>query len=562
MPGLIGFTDKHHKYEDTMLLNIRSLLKHSDNYVDDELSSDKKVYASRSHLGIINQGDQPYVCSGRFLGWLEGEFYNQNELQSKYQVTSTNDNELLLNIYDSTRSLDFLRDIDGYYAAVLYDKKENKVYLITDRYGLKPLYWGIINDDLVWSSEVKGFLGHRDFRPVIDRQAVEEFFDFGYLLENRTWFKGVELVPPASILTFDLVKPRSEVTHYWSWSDIKLIKEPIDERELIEELARLFKQSVRRRVNNNERIGITLSGGLDSRAILAAVPDDYMALCDLHTLTFGQKNCDDIKIASKVSRIKGAIHHILELNSNNWLTPRINGVWKSDASFSLLHMHGVEFCDEYKSTMDFYLEGFLGDAILGGSYISEDRSLEYKVRNRGRRFINQCLVMAESWFIHRRPFFDNDLVTLTISIPESLRKNSYIYNRMLLSAFPEYYKNIPWQKTGYPISYSKQLSRFMDFKNRVVNKLKRESQRFGFKFKDLRNYTDYPTWIRQEPARSFFEKLLLNKNALYPEYVDRNKIQGYLSNHMARKANYHDRLCIVLTFEIWLQQVFEGKYRD
>ena len=572
MPGLIGFTDKHHKYNGNMLLNMRSLLKYFDNYVDDELFFGENIYGSRTHLGIINQGKQPYIYSNRFHGWLEGEFYNQNELRHKYRVGSNTDNELLVDIYIKTRSFEFLRDIDGCYVAVFYDKKEKKVYLITDRYGFKPLYWAMINDDLVWSSEVKGFLGHIDFKPVIDRQAVLEFFDIGYLLENRTWFEGVELVPSASVLTFELKKSKTEIKHYWFWSDIKPIKGPIDESELAEELGRLFKQSVCKLVNKNERIGITLSGGLDSRAILAAVPEDYKPL---HTFTFGQKGCDDIKIAKKVSEIKGAKHHILEISSSNWLMPRISGVWKSDASIRLLHMHGMEFYDEYKQYIDFILNGILGgvwgDAVIGGLYsnMSPNQSEEYIAENRGRRFVNQSLVLSEAWFVQRRPFASKDLVDLALSIPENLRQhsenvrqNSYIYKKMLLSTFPQYYNNIPWQRTGCPINYPRRVEQLVNFKYRIINKLKRESQKFGFNFKTSSKYTNYPSWIRQEPARSFFEKVLLSKEALYPEFIDKNKIHAYFKNHIERKANCHDELCLALTFELWLQQVFEGKYRD
>ncbi len=560
MPGLIGFTDKHHKYNSDMLLNMRGLLRHFDSYIDEEIYSNKDIYASRTHLGIINQGRQPYIYNNRFLGWLEGEFYNQEELKSKYNVTSANDDELLVNIYNKNRSFGFLPDIDGYYAAIVYDKEKDKVYLITDRYGFKPLYWGIINDDLMWSSELKGFLGHIDFRPVMDREAVKEFFDVGYLLENRAWFEHIELVPSASILTFDIESSKVQIQHYWSWNEIKPMENPIDEKELAKELSRLFIESVRRRVNNNERIGITLSGGLDSRAILAAVPENYKPL---HTFTFGQESCEDIKIASRVSKIKRATHHILIVNSDNWLMPRVNGVWKSDASFSLLHMHGIEFCDEYKSYVDFNLNGIWGGTI-GGLFInmSPNQSEEYGLKNRSRRFTSQALALGEAWLIHRRPFSDKEFSDLVFSIPKSLRQNSYIYNKMLLSTFPEYYNNIPWQTTGYPISYPNRLVKLLKFKNRVVNKLKRESQRFGFNFRDLRSYTDYPAWIRQEPAKSFFENLFLNKNALYPEYIDRNKIHSYLRDHRERKANYHNELCLALTFELWLQQVFEGKYRD
>jgi len=590
MPGLVGFTDIHHKYGNNMLLNMRSLLKHFDWYIDEGPYSDKQIYASRTHLGIIDQGKQPYNLNDRFFSWLEGEFYNQEELKAKYKVTSKTDNELLSNIYHSTGSFEFLKDVDGYYAAVLYDKKEKIVYLITDRYGFKPLYWGLINGNLVWSSELKGFLSCTDFKPVIDREAVEEFFDIGYLLENHTWFNHVELLPPASILLFNFKKSKVEIKHYWSWHNIKPIKEPIDEREIAEELGRLFKHSVHKRVKNNERIGITLSGGLDSRAILAAVPEDYKPL---HTFTFGQKGCDDIKIAQKASEIKGAIHHFYYMSSKDWFKKRAENVWRVDGNLNLLHMHAFESTLYMKKHFDINLNGFAGDLVLGGSYLRSnnldtkinskivkektnckkeisnfkdwyliDKTDPYFINNRVRRFTNSGTILVAQLIEQRKPFFDNNVIDFVYSLPDSLRYESHIYNKMLLSAFPEYFNKIPWQKTGCPISYPDQLVKLITFRNHVINKLKGESKRFGFNFEDSKNYTDYPAWIRQKPAKSFFENILYAKNAIYPAYVDKAKIQRYLRDHIQNKANYHNELCTALTFELWLQQVFEGRYRE
>ena len=588
MPGLIGFTDKHNKYSDRMLLNMRNLLKHSDSYIDEEIYSDNNIYASRTHLGIINPLKQPFTNDNLFL-WMEGEFYNQDELRSRYSVTSNTDGELLIAIYKSTKSFEFLRYIDGYYAAVLYDKKENKIYLITDRYGLKFLYWGIINGDLVWSSEVKGFLGHINFKPVINRKAVEEFFDIGYLLENRTWFEGIELVPPASILTFDFRKSMVAIQHYWSWSEIKPIKEPIDEGELSEELGQLFIQSVHNRVSNNERIGVSLSGGLDSRAILAAVPEDYKPL---HAFTFGQEGCDDIGHATRVAKIKGAVHHSFNISHENWFEKRVENVWITDGNLNLLHIHALQSTFSMSKSLDINLNGFAGDLVLGGSYLTLnnlekkidskivnditkckmeiknfsdwyliDKTDPYFINNRVRRFTNAGTISLAQVIEQRKPFFDNNLIELVYGIPDTLRYKSYIYNKMLLKTFPEYYNNIPWQKTGCPISYPKWATKLFVFKKKCVNKLKIESCRCGFNF-STKELADYPALMRQEPAKSFFEKLLLSKRALYPEYINRNKVQGYLKNHMSRRANYHDELCLALTLELWLRQVFENEYRE
>jgi len=560
MPGLVGFTTKsiNNHEPKSVLEKMRSYIAHHNFYKSEAPFCSSELHATRSHINIIQTEPQPHHNSDIYL-WLDGEFYNQDELIRMTKCNHITDPEIFLQLYKANCDLNFLKDIDGVYSAVLYDKKENKVQLITDRYGLKLLYWGIINDGLVWSSELKGFLGHPNVAPVINHQAVKEFFDNGYLLENHTWFDGIELMPPASVLTFDITKSKVQIQQYWSWSDIKPLKEPINEQELVEELGWLFKESVRRRVNKNERIGLLLSGGLDSRAILAAIPEDYKPI---HTFTFGQKGCNDIKIASKASKIKEATHHILELNPSNWLIPRINGVWKSDGSFNLLDMHGIEFYNDYTSYSDFILNGFWGEVAIGGYYVEpfQTQSEEHIARNRGRRFINQTLVLGEGWLIYRRPFTDKNLAELAFSIPKNLRQHYHIYTKMLLSTFPKYYKYIPFNSSSW-VSHPNRLMKLLEFKNRAMNKLKRKAQRFGVHCKDLRSYTDYPLWIRQEPAKSFFAKLLLCSRAIYPEYIERNKIQDYLRAHVEEKANYHNELCLALTFELWLQQVFNGKYR-
>jgi asparagine synthase (glutamine-hydrolysing) len=590
MPGLIGYTDKHHKYDIDMILNMAQLLKHFNWHISETAFSDRVFYASRTHLGVIDQGTQPVEVNNRFYSWLEGEFYNREELILKHSVKAVNDNDLLLKLYCKTLSFDFLQEVDGYYVSVLYDKLKSIVYLITDRYGFKPLYWGIINDNLVWSSELKGFLGHKDFKVNIDHEAVEQFFDIGYLLENRTWFEGFELMPPASVLSFNIKESKIETTHYWSWSEIKPIKGSIDEQEVADEIGRLFKKAVLKRINLNERIGVSLSGGLDSRAILAAVPDDYKPL---HTFTFGQKNCDDIRIAMQVSNIKKANHHTFLLSEDNWLAPRIKGVWGTDGLLNLLHMHGIKFGDAYKSFIDINLNGFAGDLVLGGSYLTEKNlderitpkiardimknntdMIQFKewylinktdpffINNRVRRFTNCGSILFSQYVEQRKPFFDNKLIEFVYSLPDLLRYKSYIYNKMLLSCFSKYYMSIKWQKTGSCICDPEYLVRLIGLKRRVENRLKREANRIGLKFADWGFYHNYPYWIRQKPTKTIFENIIYSKNAIYPDYVDKGNIQMFLRDHMLNKANYANELCQALTFELWLQQIYEGKYRE
>ena len=331
----------------------------------------------------------------------------------------------------------------------------------------------------------------------------------------------------------------------------------IDEDEVAEELGRLFVNAVRRRCTQEKDIGVCLSGGLDSRAILAAMPNRQEPI---HAITFGKRGCDDIRIASKVAKAKGARHHVVLLTRKNWLLPRFEGVWLTDGQLNLRDMHIISIYQIARKYFTINLSGLLGDAILGGFYIREHWNVIEKITNTGRRFTREGIRLGESFIVNREPFFDNKLMEFIMLIPESLRKNSYIYNKMLLKKFPEFYESIPWQRTSTLIS-GKPFPKYVEWYRRIKNKCLRELGHIGLiRYSNPYPYADYPDWIRNEPARSIFEGIITHPNALYPEYIPREMVIQEWRKHLDGE-DYSSNLCLYMTLEIWLQQVFVHKYR-
>lgn len=558
MPGIVGFTrgaDSENGARET-LRQMQKLVIHQDFYGRDDLFVDKHVCAARAHTRITQKLPQPYREAGTYV-WLDGEFYNQDELRDQIEPAASTDPALLLSLYRQHDDFSFLKKIDGVYSAAIYDSKQQKLHLISDRYGFRHLYWTVHRGSLAWGSEFKAMMALPSFEPKIDQRALEDFFDLGYLLEDRTWFECVELLPGGTVLTWDIEEQSSRTQRYWCWDEIKPLAGRIDEAEIVEELGRLFINAVERRCHAGERIGLTLSGGLDSRAILASMPD---LVEPIHAVTFGKAGCDDLRIADMAAQVKGAFHHTVEINSNNWLRPRLDAVWWTDGQLDLKHMHGIEAIPIMRRLFDTNLSGILARAVLGGAYLGDPRFSETaKLENRGRRFVVLGLKTLGIFCESRLPFFDNELAVMALSIPESMRRNSHIYRKMLLREFPEYYGSIPWQKTGIPISWPHLARKAFSFFSRVEKKLLRETNRLGFNFSNRRRFHDYPYWIRQEPARSSFREVLMNSDALYPEYISRKQVCSDWEKHLTGQ-NHADYLCRYLTFEIWLQQVFEGKY--
>ena len=252
----------------------------------DHFFLDPSICCTRSSVGGDQNETQPYHKEGIYL-WLDGEFYNQCEQSIRTDhKREMPDIEMLYLLYVQNEDFRFLSEIDGQFSAVIYDSLKKKLHIFSDRLGIKQLYWNLNNGCFAWSSEVKAFLQLPGFEPIIDSQAVKEFFEVGYLLELRTWFEGVSLIPSGTVITWDIDASAMSSFRYWWWDRIAPVNQQISEDEAIDELGRLFKKAVAKRSDGHLNVGVSLSGGLDSRAILAAIPPKEYPI---QTLTYGQK---------------------------------------------------------------------------------------------------------------------------------------------------------------------------------------------------------------------------------------------------------------------------------
>lgn len=589
MPGIVGFTIAKDRKStvDYDLDSMTDTVTHNDCHTKNPRFIDSNVAISCSYLDVLPYTKQPLIKEGKYF-WFEGELFNQDKLASGNHAGIT-DIELMADLWLQDNTHSFLARVDGIFAFVVYDPRAASVSLVSDRYGIKHIYLAVVGGALVWSSEMKAVLEHLRHTPKIDEIALEQFMRIGHFIGSRTWFDNIKLLDPATVLTYDIREGVLETSRYWFWDRIKPATRLPSEGEIIEELGRLFKASVARRCHLDKRIGLFLSGGLDSRAILAAIPPvGYQ----IGALTFGKKNSLDARIAEVAAGRKGANHVFYELNARNWITPRISGVWWTDGQLDLKHMHGIESLLAARRIFDVNLNGFWGDRVLHGTTIKDasmqDTSDEmqiakamgcevaelenvgrytnlgkvdyYVLENRSRRFIAlgpKCLqVLTEQ----RMPYCDNDLVEFSYSLPDTLRSQARIFEKMLLKEFPEYFRWIRYQKTGVPISFPDQVVRMAAFTRKATNRLRRELKKIKVQIPDNRGYTDYPNWLRQSPARDILQDILLAQDALYVEYIPRENVTYELHQHMAGKDN-SDSLCRYLTMEIWLRQVVDGRYK-
>ena len=557
MPGLVGFTALQIEAPIALLRMMQEAITHADFYAHDQFFIDQNIACSLTHINLPSHNPQPRSLEGLLL-WLEGEIFNLDELAIDSGL-EPHDTGKILHLFKQERGLDFLRNVDGIFSGVLYDTENERVHLFSDRYGLRHLYLLKTQNGLAWASEVKALLHMPGFVPQIDTTAMQDFLNYGHFLGNHTWIQEIRLLSPGTILSWDLRTFSLQERLYWTWADISNQKVSGSTTEILEELGRLFVRAVRRRVRANERVGVTLSGGLDSRALLAAIPEIEHPI---HTVTFGKPGCSDIMIAQIVANKKGAIHHVYDLDNSNWVSERFNGIWWTDGHVDLMHMHALAAIPKIRTHYEVNLNGFLGDAVLGGSYLGDKTwSQTEKIHHRGRRFVAEAGRLGDVFLNYNRlPFFDNSLIEFTLSLPQELIKNSQLYNRMLLQRFPEYFQEIPWQKTGLPIGVSPQHLLI----HKIISRGKRAGAKalrlVGIQHDNPDSYVNYPQWIRQSPARGIFDQILRSPSALFQHYLPREKVIMELEKHL-QGQDFSKQLCRYLTFEIWLQQLFSGNYR-
>jgi asparagine synthase (glutamine-hydrolysing) len=571
MPGIIGCLKSTGTERE--VLQARNVLKYSSQYKDDALFVDETIICSRTHQNIIGEKDSPIKAKTNDLYcWVEGEFYNKDLIKNTFGLSENSEAQLLLEATEKNILELVLGKIDGYFAAVIYNQKKVELTFITDRFGFKPLYIWKSEKKLAWSSEIKSFLSFHQFPTEIDIEGFDCFLKIGQFLGEHTWFKKVIQLDASTIATYSLLGNKMLKTkRYWLWEAIQ--PDNISYKDACKKLGDLFQKAVLKRCHpNNNNFNLALSGGLDSRAILAAIPEEI----NLKTFTFGKIGCADAKLAEKAAGVHSTENWFFELTKENWFNGRIEGVWRSEAAFSFIHLHGAQYQGQFANLGKIGFNGFAGDLVLGGSSISQldSRITEFRVNQVFPDFVHHTnftdpfynIEKEDPYFINTRvkkftanglneiknfenriPFFDNDLIEFAYAIPDHFRLNNKIYFTMLLNNFAAYFKKIPWQASGYPIS---NYMKWFYFPKRLIqSKLKS----FGM---PSPGFADYDIWIKNHILP--FEKILISKKAIYPEYTEydvKKALEGFKSH-----GNNILEIARLITAEIWFQQVFNNHY--
>lgn len=244
--------------------------------------SDGFVGLGHRRLAIIDltaAGHQPMISrDNQVVLSYNGEVYNFQELRAEleaagHQFRSRSDSEVLLNAWVEWGPACVTR-FNGMFAFAVWDKREQALFLVRDRYGIKPLYYATWGNTFLFGSEQKAILEHPGAKRCLDKKALLEYFTFQNIFTDRTLVQSVRLLPAASIARIDLGRTGGPtISRYWDYR-FREPKGSIDPREYREELERLLCQAVRRQLVTDTELGSYLSGGMDSGTLTALAAQD------------------------------------------------------------------------------------------------------------------------------------------------------------------------------------------------------------------------------------------------------------------------------------------------
>ncbi|MCK4830766.1 asparagine synthetase B, partial [bacterium] len=175
-----------------------------------------------SILDLTPAGHQPMANKdGTVVLVYNGEIYNHLELKVElealgYHFRSRTDTEVLLNGYEAW-GIDVVKRLNGMFAFGLWDGRTRTLYLVRDRYGIKPLYWTKIGKILIFASEIKAILTHPMVSPQVNVDALNEYFTFQNLFRYHTLFKGINLLQAASIRWISEKDPELKKRTWWDY---------------------------------------------------------------------------------------------------------------------------------------------------------------------------------------------------------------------------------------------------------------------------------------------------------------------------------------------------------
>ena len=329
MCGIAGLIDFSCKSSLSSLTKMTDILKHRgpDNGSYKLLNEQHcQIGLGHRRLSIIDlhsRSNQPMVdISNNYWIVFNGEIYNFNEIKTDllnlgYIFNSNSDTEVILKAYMHW-GIKAVHKFIGMFTFVIYDKVNQKVFMLRDRAGVKPLFIYEKDDLILFSSEIKSFHSDKRFSNEIDTDSLSMFFRNGYIHSPYSIYKHVKKLIPGHYFEIDLVNKSRVLNKYWDVIDA--YNEPklnISYSEAKSELKKQLSKAFNYRMVSDVPVGVFLSSGYDSSTTAAILASTNSNKINTYTIGFNNSEYDESKYAKKIADHIGTNHTTLHIDENH-----------------------------------------------------------------------------------------------------------------------------------------------------------------------------------------------------------------------------------------------------
>jgi asparagine synthase (glutamine-hydrolysing) len=539
-------------------------------------------------------GDIRLILSGEEFTSLSQQARNGNRI-------AADGSDHLLDAYSDSST--FLRSLNGRFHGLLIDRTKKVARLFNDRYGMHRIYWYESEEAFYFAAEAKAILAVCPETRQLDPRSLGEFVACGSVLENRSLFKGIRLLPAASDWAFGNGAVETKRTYFdpKEWED----QEVLDIEAYYCELRNVFSNSLPRYFRGDGPIAMSLTGGLDTRMIMAwskAAPGS------LPCYTFGGRlrECKDVTVARQIAEACGQSHHVITVGEEFlsrfshyaeravYVTDGcvdasrapdlyLNEMAREIAPIRMTGNYGSEVLrgvrtfkavDPSPGIFEAELLGYVEEAKQTYKRIAAEHPVAFAVFKQLPWHHYGILALEETQLSLRSPFLDNDLVRTVFRAPiSSLSRNDV--SLRLVGDGNEALLKIPTDRgvAGEAGVFSRTLARVMlefSFKAEYGYDLgmpqwlaQIDNGLSAFKLERLflgrHKIFHFRSWYRQACA-PYVREMLLDSRSLFGSYVNQKGIEGAVNAHLRGTGNYTSEIHQVLTLAL-VNRLFLGSER-
>jgi asparagine synthase (glutamine-hydrolysing) len=605
MPGIVGII-RHGPSEqcNALVKSMVTCLRHESFYaegiyINDELGLWGGWACHKGTFGdclpIWNEGKD--VC----LLFSGEDFTDQADIdalrKSGHQFTS-GDASYLVHLYEEM-GCGFLEKLNGWFSGVLLDLREQKVVVFNDRYGINRIYYHEDGSGFYFSSEAKALLKILPRTRQLNLQSLGELICCEAVLQNRSLFSGILLLPPGSVWVFARGEPVKKKTYFKqeSWQN----QPELSECGFYEQLKATWERVLPKYFSGKQSVGLSLTGGVDSRMILAWAPRPPGTL-PCYTWGGTYRDCADVKIARRAAKLCQQPHNTIVVGSeflSQFSHLAEKAVYISDGTMDVTGSIDLYVQRLARQIAPVRLSGVCGGEILRrlvmfkpeppqpGVFDSElerssqDAAATYTSELRGHRlsftsfkqapwYMASKFAVERSQLTYRTPYFDNDLVALAYQTPAKLLHNGPALRLiadgnpalgrigtdrgLAFRSVPGFNRALHWYqeftfKAEYAYDY--RMPQWLARIDHALAPLHLERLFIG-----RHKFHHFRVWYRDELS-PWLREMLLDPDARSRPYLRPNCLEKILKAHGSGQRNYAFEIHKILTLEFIQRKLVE-----